>query len=39
MPEGAYALGATQREPEQQASWWQMPPPTWSPFLVGQEQP
>ena len=39
MPDGAYALGATQREPEQQASWWQMPPPTWSPFLVGQEQP
>ena len=39
MPEGAYALGATQREPEQQASWWRMPPPTWSPFLVGQEQP
>jgi hypothetical protein len=39
MPEGAYALGAIQREPEQQASWWQMPPPTWSPFLVGQEQP
>jgi hypothetical protein len=39
MPEGAYGLGATPREPERQGSWWQMPPPTWSPFLIGQEQP
>jgi hypothetical protein len=39
MPEGAYALGATSREPERSTSWWQMPPPSWSPFLVGQERP
>jgi hypothetical protein len=38
-PEGAYGLGATSREPEQPTSWWQMPPPAWSPFLVGQEPP
>jgi hypothetical protein len=38
-PEGASGLGATAREPEPQTSWWQMPPPSWSPFLVGQEQP
>ncbi len=39
-PEGAYGLGAAPHEPEQQpTSWWQMPPPTWSPFLVGQERP
>jgi len=39
MPEGAFGLGATPREPESSTSWWQMPPPTWSPFLVGQERP
>jgi len=38
-PEGAYGLGAAPREPEQATSWWQMPPPAWSPFLVGQERP
>jgi hypothetical protein len=38
-PEGAYGLGAATREPEQAVSWWQMPPPAWSPFLVGQERP
>jgi hypothetical protein len=39
-PEGAYGLGAAPREPEQETSWWQqMPPPSWSPFLVGQERP
>jgi hypothetical protein len=38
-PEGAYGLGATAREPEPQSSWWQIPPPDWSPFLVGQERP
>jgi hypothetical protein len=38
-PDGAYALGATAREPESRTSWWQMPPPTWSPFQVGQERP
>jgi hypothetical protein len=37
-PGGALALGAVSREPERQ-SWWQMPPPGWSPFLVGQERP
>jgi hypothetical protein len=36
-PDGASALGAMPRSPE--PSWWQMPPPTWSPFLVGQERP
>jgi hypothetical protein len=38
-PEGAYGLGAIPREPEGNTSWWQMPPPSWSPFLVGQERP
>jgi len=38
-PDGAYGLGATTREPESQTSWWQLPPPSWSPFLVGQERP
>src|SRR5262249_49336328 len=38
MPEGAYALGAIQREPGEQASWWPMPPPTWAPFLGGPER-
>ena len=38
-PEGAYGLGAAPREPERGTSWWQMPPPAWSPFLVGQERP
>ena len=38
-PEGAYGLGATQRKPESATSWWQMPPPNWSPFQVGQERP
>jgi hypothetical protein len=37
-PEGASGLGAVPREPEE-PSWWQMPPPSWSPFLVGQERP
>ncbi|HEY1243221.1 MAG TPA: hypothetical protein VGF29_00175 [Hyphomicrobiaceae bacterium] len=36
-PEGASGLGAVPRSPA--PSWWQMPPPTWSPFLVGQERP
>jgi hypothetical protein len=36
-PEGASGLGAVPRSPG--PSWWQMPPPTWSPFLVGQERP
>ncbi len=38
-PEGAYGLGATPRKPESATSWWQMPPPNWSPFQVGQERP
>jgi hypothetical protein len=38
-PEGAYGLGATARKPESATSWWQMPPPNWSPFEVGQERP
>jgi hypothetical protein len=38
-PDGAYRLGATPREPEGATSWWQMPPPNWSPFQVGQERP
>ncbi len=25
--------------PDHRSSWWQMPPPNWSPFLVGQERP
>jgi hypothetical protein len=37
-PEGASGLGAVPRPPGP-PSWWQMPPPTWSPFLVGQERP
>jgi hypothetical protein len=37
-PEGASALGAVSREPTG-PSWWQMPPPSWSPFVVGQERP
>jgi hypothetical protein len=37
-PEGASALGAVPREPAGPA-WWEMPPPSWSPFVVGQEQP
>jgi hypothetical protein len=37
-PEGASGLGAVPREPDR-PSWWQMPPPSWSPFLVGQERP
>jgi hypothetical protein len=37
-PEGASGLGAVWREPEG-PSWWQMPPPSWSPFVVGQERP
>jgi hypothetical protein len=36
-PDGASGLGAVPRSPA--PSWWQMPPPTWSPFLVGQERP
>ena len=38
LPEGASALGAVAREPDGPA-WWQMPPPSWSPFVVGQERP
>lgn len=30
---------ARARAPERRTSWWQMPPPAWSPFLVGQEPP
>jgi hypothetical protein len=37
-PEGASALGAVSHTPAR-PSWWQMPPPSWSPFLVGQERP
>jgi hypothetical protein len=37
-PEGASGLGAVPRPPGP-PSWWQMPPPTWSPFLVGEERP
>ncbi|MBO0764906.1 MAG: hypothetical protein J2P50_10010 [Hyphomicrobiaceae bacterium] len=36
-PEGVFGLGAVPRSPG--SSWWQMPPPAWSPFLVGQERP
>lgn len=37
-PEGASALGAVSRQSDG-PSWWQMPPPSWSPFVVGQERP
>jgi hypothetical protein len=38
LPEGASALGAVSRQPDA-PPWWQMPPPSWSPFVVGQERP
>ncbi len=37
-PEGASGLGAAARESERRV-WWEMPPPTWSPFQDRQAQP
>ena len=37
-PEGASGLGAVARESERQV-WWEMPPPSWSPFQDGQAWP
>jgi hypothetical protein len=37
-PEGASGLGAVAREAERQ-TWWEVPPPSWSPFQDGQATP
>jgi hypothetical protein len=37
-PEGATGLGAVSREGERQV-WWEVPPPSWSPFQDGQGRP